>query len=220
MPGLTNLAQTTSGSAILARQTTKNGSISLPDTTFQTNLFNDSFSCPQSGDIPAFDGSIVVDLKGGVSGSLNYVVTYDTILSIPELSTVNLTVGFEAALDGTLSVNADLVVSPPRQDTLYMPVCSPRACCMFFQGGFTTGDVALYTVSLPGLDFGSIFKLGPTFTIYGEADATLDTTLVMDVDLSYTISGGELVYPPPSSSASGGVFSPGNSSTYQRARTI
>ncbi|KAM5537487.1 hypothetical protein V8D89_008814 [Ganoderma adspersum] len=199
-PGLNNLPQTVSGcgttnasqacnasSVILSRETTKNGSISLPDTTFQTNLFNDSFSCPQSGDVPAFDGSIIVDLKGGVSGSLNYVVTYDTILSIPELSTVNLTVGFEAALDGTLSVNADLV------------------------GGFTTGDIALYTVSLPGLDFGSIFKLGPTFTIYGEADATLDTTLVMDVDLAYTISGGELVYPRPSSQASSGIFSPGNS---------
>ncbi|PIL27869.1 hypothetical protein GSI_09991 [Ganoderma sinense ZZ0214-1] len=174
-------------SAILSRQTTKTGSISLPDTTFETNLFNDSFSCPQSGDIPGFDGSIVVDLKGAVSGSLDYVVTYDTILSIPELSTVNLTVDFGAALDGTLSVNADLV------------------------GSFTTGEVALYTVSLPGLDFGSIFQLGPTFTIYGEADATLDTTLVMDVDLAYTISGGELVYPPPSSQAPGGIFSPGSS---------
>nr|VWP01644.1 Cytochrome P450 monooxygenase CYP52X1 [Ganoderma boninense] len=33
----------------------------------------------------------------------------------------------------------------------------------------------------------------------------------MDVDLAYTISGGQLVFPPPSSSASGGSFAPGNS---------
>ncbi|PIL27871.1 hypothetical protein GSI_09993 [Ganoderma sinense ZZ0214-1] len=166
--------------------TTKSGSISLPDIAFDTNLFNASISCPQSGDVPAFNGTIVVDLQSNVTASLNYAVTYKTILFIPDLSSLTLTAGFDADLRGTLSLDADLT------------------------GGLTTGEVSLYSVGLPVLDFGSIFKLGPTFTIFAAADAVLDTKLEMDVDLAYTISGGQLVF-PPSSSASGGLFSPGTS---------
>ena len=69
----------------------------------------------------------------------------------------------------------------------------------------------MFSVGLPGLDFGSILQIGPTFNVYAEADASIETNLEMDVDLVYTISGGKLVY-PPSQGSSGGSFSPGNSS--------
>ncbi len=135
MPGFVNLAQavpgcgTTDNVSINSSQTcnissvtlslfggsnSKTGSFSLPDTTYQTNLFNDSFSCPQSGDVPAFDGGISVDLKSTVTGSLNYAVAYKSFLSVPDPTSLSLTVGFDAALDGTLSLNTNLVVRPPK----------------------------------------------------------------------------------------------------------
>ncbi|KAM5537489.1 hypothetical protein V8D89_008816 [Ganoderma adspersum] len=122
-----------------------------------------------------------------------------TTSSPTEVSSITLAAGFDAALDGTLSLNADLM------------------------GGLTTGDITLFTVGLPGLDFGKIFKIGPTFNIYAKADATFETNLEIDVDLAYTISRAQLVYPPPlsqaiqgegkgeSKSEGGSTFSPGSS---------
>ena len=76
----------------------------------------------------------------------------------------------------------------------------------------------MFTVGLPGLDFGGLFKLGPTFNIYGEADASLDTNLQMDIDLAYTISGGQLGLSASSSPTSGGNFAPGSSSMSRLSR--
>ena len=95
---------------------TKSGSFTLPDLTFQTNLFNDSFSCPQSGLVPAFNGNVSVDLKSTVGGSINYAVTFAGILSALDPSSLSLVVGFDASLDGTLSLNADLMVRPCQRD--------------------------------------------------------------------------------------------------------
>ncbi|PIL27872.1 hypothetical protein GSI_09994 [Ganoderma sinense ZZ0214-1] len=207
MPGFDNLAQAVPGCnttdaimhpsqacnvstvalSIFSGSGSKHGSFSLPATTLQTNLFKDSFSCPQSGAIPAFDGSISVDLKSTVTGSIKYAVTYKTHLFIPDPTSLKLAVGFDAALDGTLSLNADLT------------------------GTLSTGAIPLFTAGLPVLDFGSIFKLGPTFNIYAEADASLGTNLEMDVNLAYTISGGQLTVSPSSSPTSGGSFVPGKS---------
>ena len=86
----------------------------------------------------------------------------------------------------------------------------------------TTGDITLFTVGLPGLDFGKIFKIGPTFNIYAKADATFETNLQLDVDLAYTISNAQLVYPQPMSEAidgeseseDGSTLSPGRSSKF------
>ena len=133
IPGFDNLAQAVPGcdttdaasnpsqactassvarSFLSSTQSSKNGSFSFPEKTFQTNLFNNSLSCPQSDGVPAFDGSVSVDLNSTVSASLNYVVTYKSFLSVPNPSSITLAAGFDGALDGTLSLNADLMVSP------------------------------------------------------------------------------------------------------------
>nr|VWP00113.1 Cytochrome P450 monooxygenase BOT1 (EC (Botrydial biosynthesis cluster protein 1) (Calcineurin-dependent protein 5) [Ganoderma boninense] len=82
-----------------------------------------------------------------------------------------------------------------------------------FQGSLSTGDITLFSIGLPVLDFGSIFKICPTFNIYAEADASIEADLEMDVALRYTASGGQLVYPSSQSQRSGGTYSPGDSST-------
>ncbi|KAM5537469.1 hypothetical protein V8D89_008796, partial [Ganoderma adspersum] len=163
----------------------QSGSYAFPDQTYQTNLFNDSFSCPQSGKVPAFDGSISVDLNSTVTGSFNYAVAVAGNLSALDASVVSLVVAFNSTIDGTLSVDADLT------------------------GGLSTGDITLFSIGLPGLDFGGIFKIGPTFNIYAEADASIGASLEMAVDLLYTVSGGQLVY--PSSQGSEGTYAPGDS---------
>ncbi|KAI1787639.1 hypothetical protein LXA43DRAFT_1164830 [Ganoderma leucocontextum] len=164
----------------------QSGDYTFPDQTYHTNLFNDSFSCPQSGAVPAFDGSISVDLNSTVTGSLNYAVAVAGNLSALDSSAVSLVVGINTTIDGTLSLDADIM------------------------GSLSTGDITLFSVGLPGLDFGSIFKIGPTFNIYAEADASIETNLELDVDLLYTISGGQLVY-PQSQGSGGGTYSPGDS---------
>ena len=131
MPGFDNLAQVLPGCnikdaafnsshacnvssvafSIFSSDNSKSGSFSLPGTTLQTNLFHDSFSCPQSGDVPALNGSVSVDLKNTVTGSINYAVSYKSIFGVPNPLSVDFAVGFDAALDGTLSVHADLMVS-------------------------------------------------------------------------------------------------------------
>ncbi|KAM5537468.1 hypothetical protein V8D89_008795 [Ganoderma adspersum] len=209
VPGLNNLTQTVPGCDAKAvasashgcnatsvalsifdpfSKKTKSGSFNIPDKTFQKNLFNDSFSCPQSGAIPAFNGNISVDLTSTIGGDINYAITFAGILSALHSSALSLVVGFDASVDGTLSLTADLT------------------------GTLSTGDIPLFTIGLPGLDFGSILKIGPTFNINAEADATIATNLELDVPLSFTLSGGKLVFPPSQGSSSAGSFTPENAS--------
>ena len=90
----------------------KSGNFTLPDQSLQINLFNDSFSCPQSGLVPAFNGNVTVDLETTLGGSINYAITFAGILSALDSSALSVVVGFDASLDGTLSLNADLMVRP------------------------------------------------------------------------------------------------------------
>lgn len=55
-----------------------------------------------------------------------------------------------------------------------------------------------------------ILSIGPTFKILGQATGTLDIGVDMKVDLSYTVNGAKLFFPPSDSHPSGGEFSPSN----------
>ena len=137
VPGLNNLTQTVPGCDAKAvasashgcnatsvalsifnpfSKKTKSGSFNIPNKTFQKNLFNDSFSCPQSGAVPAFNGDISVDLTSTIGGDINYAITFAGILSALDSSALSLVVGFDASVDGTLSLTADLTVSPRSQE--------------------------------------------------------------------------------------------------------
>ena len=128
--GLNNLAQTVPGcdATAIASQScnvtnaalsfwnpisggSQAGSFNLPDKTFQTNLFNDTLSCPQAGAVPVYDGRVSVDLESTVGGSINYAVAFAGLLSALDSGALSLVVGFDASLDGTLSLDADLTVS-------------------------------------------------------------------------------------------------------------
>lgn len=51
--------------------------------------------------------------------------------------------------------------------------------------------------------------VGPSFKILGQATATLDIDVDTKVDLSYTVTGAKLFFPPSPDNPSGGSFSPG-----------
>ncbi|KAF8206062.1 hypothetical protein K438DRAFT_2014366 [Mycena galopus ATCC 62051] len=77
-------------------------------------------------------------------------------------------------------------------------------------GTVSTGQISLYSVALTGINFPGIFTLGPTFTIYGELDATLDAAAFdLSVDLAYTLN--TTAYLPASAAPSNGASTPADS---------
>ncbi|KAJ7069112.1 hypothetical protein C8F01DRAFT_1047778 [Mycena amicta] len=77
-------------------------------------------------------------------------------------------------------------------------------------GTYSTGKVSLYSVALAGVDVPGIFTLGPTFDLFGQADATLTSgDLSVGIDLDYTVENAKVFI--PAQSKSGGGFTPDNS---------
>ncbi|OBZ79357.1 hypothetical protein A0H81_00033 [Grifola frondosa] len=162
----------------------KNISASTPlEFSEPINLFNVSVNCTQNGLVPGFAGSVSVDLDPEIDATITYGVAVAGSLIPPSITEFGLFARLDGTLNGTLSLDSDLV------------------------GAIGTGQIPLFTAAIPGLDFPNI---GPTFAINAEADATLDASLNLDVDLAYTMSGAELFF-PPSTSPSGGSFVPGDS---------
>lgn len=74
-------------------------------------LFDQSFSCPQNGAVPAFDGEAKVDLKGKVDGTVSYGVAASGSIIPPKLDEFGLFVGLDTTVTGTLGLDATLTVS-------------------------------------------------------------------------------------------------------------
>ncbi|TFK84342.1 hypothetical protein K466DRAFT_602089 [Polyporus arcularius HHB13444] len=148
-------------------------------------LFDQSFSCPQNGAVPAFDGEAKVDLKGKVDGTVNYGVAAAGSIIPPKLDEFGLFVGLDATVTGTLGLDATLT------------------------GSISSGKIPLFETGIPGLDFPKILSIGPTFSVNAEATASLDANLNVDVDLAYTIAGAQLFFPPNDKPA--GSFTPNDS---------
>ncbi|KAJ3528236.1 hypothetical protein NM688_g8023 [Phlebia brevispora] len=148
-------------------------------------IFSDSVSCPASGSLPAFKGSVNIDAEAKVNGVVDYGLTASGSIVPPKLDQIALFANFNATLDGILNLNATA------------------------QATFSTGKIQVFTVGLPGLDFPGIFTLGPSFNVDLEGIATIDTDVDMTVGLAYNINNGRLVFPPDQGSSSGS-FVPAN----------
>ncbi|KAH9920540.1 uncharacterized protein BXZ73DRAFT_104666 [Epithele typhae] len=161
---------------------------SFPETT----LLDVSLSCAQSGDIPGFSADVDLGVGGSVNGTLKFGIAM--ALNIFDLK--NFQLGITVGLDSVMTGNMGLTAGA--------------------SGTFSVKQT-LYTVGLPGLSIPAIISIGPTFSLIGGATASLDTALDMDVDLAYTISGAQFVYPPmkvdgssTKTSLLGGIFTPGS----------
>ncbi|KAI8969672.1 hypothetical protein BD414DRAFT_428107 [Trametes punicea] len=149
-------------------------------------LFDQKISCPQQGSIPAFSGEAKVDLEGKVNGNVNYGVAASGTIIPPALNDFGLFVDLDATITGTLALDTDLT------------------------GTISTGQIPLFSVGIPELDFPDILSIGPTFSVNAEATASLDANLDTGVDLAYTVQGLQLFFPPGSNSQ-GGTYTPGDS---------
>ncbi|KAI0757756.1 hypothetical protein C8Q80DRAFT_1092088 [Daedaleopsis nitida] len=148
-------------------------------------LFEKSFDCPQNGAVPAFSGSAKVDLNGKVKGQVSYGVAAAGTIIPPHLDEFGLFVGLDTDVTGTLGLDATVT------------------------GSISSGKIPLFETGIPGLDFPKILSIGPTFSVNAEATAALDANINMDVDLTYSIKGAKLFFPPNSNPS--GTFTPGDS---------
>lgn len=115
----------------------------------------------------------------------------------------------DTTLDGTLNLDANIVVS-----IIFMLLVILIDFNFVRQGNLDSGLIPLFTVGIPGLDFGgcvsisfppslekefdiftSILKVGPTFNINAEATVTIDLELDMAVDINYQINNLQLFFP-------------------------
>lgn len=69
------------------------------------------------------------------------------------------------------------------------------------QGTLSTGDIQIAQIGIPGLSFTGLLSVGPFLNIIAKADATFDTNLNLDVDVAYTASDVQFLFPPPSNSS-------------------
>ncbi|KAJ7841087.1 hypothetical protein B0H14DRAFT_1051692 [Mycena olivaceomarginata] len=161
----------------------------LPEVNFKKTfpLFDEKVSCPAAGKIPAFDA--------GVSGSIDACIVANATLAVTAVGTLmpanftkfGIVVGLDANLEGTLTVKASGAAN------------------------VDSGQVELFEVGIPGLDFPGILTIGPSFKVQGEVAANLDVDLDLTVDLSYCISGAKFFYPPDPYNKNSGKFTPNNS---------
>ncbi|RDB30165.1 hypothetical protein Hypma_012365 [Hypsizygus marmoreus] len=157
----------------------------LPPVDFSKNfpILSQSISCPGP---PAVDSSINADVTATSHAVISLGVAAAGTIVPPKLTDFGLFVGMDATLQGTLALKGNVA------------------------GKADSGQLTLFQVGIPGLDFPGILSVGPTFKILGQATATLDVNVNMNIDLSYTVNRAKLFFPPSPNSPSDGSFSPGN----------
>ena len=74
------------------------------------NLFDQSISCPASGDIPAFTGEVKADVEAKLNGTVNYGIIAAGTIVPPALSEFGLFANFDATLDGILTIDTTATV--------------------------------------------------------------------------------------------------------------
>ncbi|KAF8064456.1 hypothetical protein FPV67DRAFT_223610 [Lyophyllum atratum] len=145
-------------------------------------IFSQSISCPGP---PAFDASIKTDINVNAHAVVSLGVAAVGTIVPPELTEFGAFVGLDAQLQATLALVGNIA------------------------GRADSAELTLFQTGLPGLDFPGILTIGPTFKIIGQATANVDIGVDMRADLSYTISGAKILFPPIPDTASTGIFIPG-----------
>ncbi|KAF5370996.1 hypothetical protein D9615_010020 [Tricholomella constricta] len=145
-------------------------------------IFSKSLACAGP---PAFDASIKADVDTNARAVITLGVAAAGTIVPPKLTDFGLFAGMDASLEGTLNLKGNVAAKAD------------------------SGQLTFFQAGIPGLDFPGVLTIGPTFKILGQATATLDVDVDMEVDLSYTVNGAKLFFPPSPNNPSGGSFSPG-----------
>ncbi|KAI0689061.1 hypothetical protein BC835DRAFT_1418822 [Cytidiella melzeri] len=146
-------------------------------------LLEKTKSCPASGNTPARQVGLTVDVNAKAQAEINYGVVASGSIVPPKVNDFGIFADFDAQIDGTLDLDAFAIVS------------------------IDSGKLMIFQVGLPGLDFPGILTIGPSFQVTAQAVAKVQADLKMTVDLAYNINGAKLYF-PPSHGSSTGTFSP------------
>ncbi|KAG5638045.1 hypothetical protein H0H81_002165 [Sphagnurus paluster] len=158
----------------------------LPPIDYSKNfpLLSQSISCPGP---PAYGGSVNADLNTNIHAVISLGVAAVGTIVPPQITEFGAFVGLDADLRATLGLKGSAF------------------------GTADTGLLTLYQVGLPGLDFPGILTVGPTFKVTAQASARLDVGIDVTADLSYSVAGAKIIYPPVAgTSSNSGIFVPGS----------
>ncbi|KAG5642592.1 hypothetical protein DXG03_002516 [Asterophora parasitica] len=146
-------------------------------------LFSQSLSCAGP---PAFDASVRADANVNAHADISLGLAAVGTIVPPELTEFGAFVGLDADIRGSVSLVGNAA------------------------GRADSGQLTLYQATLPTLEFPGLLTIGPSFKILGQATANVDVGVNLKVDLSYTVSGAKIIYPPIPDTKSKGIFIPGN----------
>ncbi|KAF9526498.1 hypothetical protein CPB83DRAFT_770221 [Crepidotus variabilis] len=140
--------------------------LSAIDVDQSFNVFDRSITCP-----PLKIGiRMDVNTKAHAVVSVG-VVAMGTFLP-PKIDDMALVSTFNANLDGELDLKASI------------------------GGEVSTGQISLYEVGIPGLNFPGILSVGPKFEVNAEATANLELAVDMKVGIHYQIDKASFTFPP------------------------
>ncbi|KAG5641231.1 hypothetical protein DXG03_005688 [Asterophora parasitica] len=146
-------------------------------------LFSQSLFCAGP---PAFDASVRADASVNAHADISLGLAAVGTIVPPELTEFGAFVGLDADIRGSVSLVGNAA------------------------GRADSGQLTLYQATLPTLEFPGLLTIGPSFKILGQATANVDVGVNLKVDLSYTVSGAKIIYPPIPDTKSKGIFIPGN----------
>ena len=138
-----------------------------------------SISCPQNGDVPAFDASITIgaNVDASATVTVGFIVAGSVIP--PEISKAAFTAALDGGLQATFNISA------------------------VAQGTFSTGLLPLYSSGLAGTSIPGILDVGPTFSVNGEAVGTIGVSADALVTANYQFPGLSMVYPQDEGNSTG-----------------
>ncbi|KAF5371015.1 hypothetical protein D9615_010015 [Tricholomella constricta] len=145
-------------------------------------FFSESIPCDGP---PAFNATMKADVDTNAHTVITLGVAAAGTIVPPKLTEFGLFTGMDGTFGGTLD----------------------------FKGHVTAKvetSVTFLQVGILGLDFPGLLTIDPSFKILGQVSATLDVNLELKLDLSYTVNGAKLFFPPSPNHPSGGSFSSGN----------
>ncbi|PVF92576.1 hypothetical protein CPB86DRAFT_841263 [Serendipita vermifera] len=129
-------------------------------------------SCPQNGDVPAFDAAIKVDADVNVKASVTVGFIIAGTIIPPKITKAAFTSALDGGVQAAFNVQANA------------------------QGSFSTGLLPLYTSGLAGMSIPGILDIGPTFSINGQGNGKLGVAANAVVKANYNFPGLSMVYPP------------------------
>ncbi|KAG5642839.1 hypothetical protein DXG03_002045 [Asterophora parasitica] len=157
--------------------------VPLLDISKNYPLFSKSLSCAGP---PPFNASIGANADVNAHANISLGVAAVGTIVPPKLTQFSAFVGLDADIRNSITLVGNAA------------------------GGADSGNLTLFHALLPTLDFPGLLTVGPSFKIFGQATANVGVGVDLTVDLSYTVSGAKLVYPPAHGTNSTGIFIPGN----------